>query len=150
APQRDRLRRAIKAGVTVVAGSDNYINLKMPSTLLAPQRDRLRRAIKAGVTVVAGSDNYINLKMPQGTAAKHNLFAYAQAGMPNAEVLQAATIRAATLIGPRTRLGVLKAGMFADVIAVQGNPLEDIMALERVTFVMKDGKVHVAAMGSRQ
>jgi imidazolonepropionase-like amidohydrolase len=120
--------------------------------LLAPQRDRLQRAIKAGVTVVAGSDNYIDMKMPQGQAAKHNLFAYAQAGMPNAQILQAATIRAATLIGPRARVGVVKAGLLADIIAVQGNPVDDILALERVTFVMKDGKVHspATAIGTRQ
>ena len=51
-------------------------------TILSGQRDRLRRAMKIGVTIAAGSDNYLDMGMPQGEAAKHNLFAYAEAGMP--------------------------------------------------------------------
>ena len=52
-------------------------------TFLDGQRDRLRRAMKIGLTIAAGSDNYLDMGMPQGEAAKHNLFAYAEAGMPN-------------------------------------------------------------------
>jgi imidazolonepropionase-like amidohydrolase len=112
------------------------------TAMLQSQGDRIRRALEAGVTIVAGSDNYIDFAQPQGQAAKHNLFAYARSGMPNAQVLQAATIRAAQLVAPRLRFGVLKAGFLADVIAVDGNPVEDIRALERVVFVMKDGRVY--------
>lgn len=105
-------------------------------------RDRLTRAIKAGVTIVAGSDNYIDLQMPQGEAAKHVLFAYAEEGMKPVDVLRSATINAARLLGSENRLGVLKAGAFADIIAIEGNPDTDIKALEQIRFVMKDGTIY--------
>lgn len=63
------------------------------------------------------------------------------AGMSPMEAIRTATIHAADLLGEANRLGSLKAGMFADVIAVKGNPLEDISLLENVAFVMKDGVV---------
>jgi imidazolonepropionase-like amidohydrolase len=103
--------------------------------------DRLRRAIAAGVPIAAGSDNYIDFRIPQGEAAKHVLQAYAEEGMKPLAVLQAATIGAATLLG-NTRLGVVKPGALADIIAIEGDPLSDIKALERVRFVMKDGTVY--------
>ena len=107
-----------------------------------PGRDRLRRAIAAGVTIVAGSDMYIDMKMPQGEAARRVLFAYHEAGMEPAQILQSATVNAARLIGEK-RLGVIKAGSFADIIAVDGDPIKDFKAIERVKFVMKDGTVYV-------
>jgi imidazolonepropionase-like amidohydrolase len=111
--------------------------------ILSGQRDRLRRAMKIGVTIAAGSDNYIDLGMPQGEAAKHNLFAYAEAGMPNLEVLQAATWNASRLLGLENRIGVIKPRAFGDIIAVEGDPATDIHALERVRFVMKQGTVYL-------
>lgn len=110
---------------------------------LDSERDRLRRAIKAGVPIAAGSDNYLDLHMPQGSAAKHNLYAYAEAGVPTAQVLQAATISAARLLGREGHLGAVKKGALADLIAVSGDPLADIKVLEHVRFVMKDGTVYV-------
>lgn len=112
-------------------------------TFLAGQRDRLRRAMKIGVTIAAGSDNYIDLGMPQGDAAKHNLFAYAEAGMPPLGVLQAATFNASRLLGLEGKIGVIKPKAFADIIAVDGDPATDIHALERVRFVMKQGTVYL-------
>lgn len=105
-------------------------------------RERLRRAIAAGVTIVAGSDNYIDMGMPQGEAAKRVLFAYRESGMEPVQILQSATINAARLIGDQ-RLGVIKPGAFADIIAVDGDPAQDFKAIERVKFVMKNGKVYV-------
>lgn len=106
------------------------------------QRERLRRAVKAGVTIAAGSDNYIDLGWPQGEAAKHNLIAYAEAGLTPIQVLQAATINASRLLGAEGRIGVVKPGAFADIIAVDGDPGADVHALQRVVFVMKDGTVY--------
>jgi len=111
---------------------------------LEAAHDRLRRAIAAGVTIVAGSDNYIDMGMPQGEAAKRVLFAYRESGMEPAQILQSATINAARLIGD-PRLGVVKATAFADIIAVDGDPAQDFSAIERVKFVMKNGKVYVNA-----
>jgi imidazolonepropionase-like amidohydrolase len=109
---------------------------------LKPQRDRLQRAIAAGVTIVAGSDMYIDMQRPQGDAAKRVLFAYLEAGMKPAQILQSATINAARLFG-NPRLGVIKAQSFADIIAVEGNPADDFAAIEKVRFVMKNGKVYL-------
>jgi len=115
------------------------------SQFLAGGRERLKRAISAGVTIVAGSDNYIDMSMPQGEAARHVLFAYGEAGMPNADILQAATSRSARLLGREGRIGVIKAGALADIVAVQGDPTADLHALERIRFVMKDGTVYRSA-----
>ena len=113
------------------------------SRYLAAGRDRLRRAVKAGVTITAGSDNYLDLKWAQGTAARRVLFAYHQAGLTPVQILQAATINDARLLGMEHRLGVLKAGARADVIAVEGDLERDFSALERVRFVMKAGTVYI-------
>jgi imidazolonepropionase-like amidohydrolase len=86
--------------------------------------------------------------MPQGDAAKHNLFAYAEAGMPNLAVLQAATWNASRLLGLEGRIGVVKPKAFADIIAVEGDPAADIHALERVRFVMKQGTIYTKAIAA--
>ena len=109
---------------------------------LRPQHERLRRALKAGVTIVAGSDSYADLDMPRGRAAKRVLFAYQQGGMTPAQVLQSTTVRAADLIGDN-RLGRIARGAYADLIAVEGNPLQDLGSLERLRFVMKGGHVYL-------
>jgi len=109
---------------------------------IKPLRERLQRAVAAGVTIVAGSDMYIDMQRPQGDAAKRVLFAYLESGMKPAQILQSATINAARLFGS-TRLGVIKAGTFADIIAVEGNPSDDFNSIEKVRFVMKNGKIYL-------
>jgi imidazolonepropionase-like amidohydrolase len=113
------------------------------SAYLAQGRGRLMRAVKAGVTITAGSDNYIDFKEPQGYAAKQVLQAYRGAGMTAAQVLQAATINDARLLGMAGRIGVIKAGAAADLIAIEGDPARDFTAINRVKFVMKAGTVYV-------
>ena len=110
---------------------------------LAQSRNRLMRAVKAGVTITAGSDNYLNFEEPQGVAAKQLLLSYRAAGMTAAQVLQAATINDARLLGMAGRIGVIKPGALADLIAVDGDPEKDFTAINRVKFVMKDGTVHL-------
>ena len=63
-------------------------------------------------------------------------------GMTPIQALQAATINSAALLKQTSQLGQIKAGYLADIIAVDGNPLDDIALMENVTFVMKDGVVY--------
>ncbi|HKP29677.1 MAG TPA: amidohydrolase family protein [Gemmatimonadales bacterium] len=124
--------------------SGNYTDERFKNFVgsLQYNQDRLRRAIKAGVTIAAGSDNYIDMGVPQGQAAKHNLLAYLYTGMTPVQVLQAATINDAKLLGMEGKIGVIKQGAFADIIAIDGDPETDFKSIEKVTFVMKEGTVY--------
>jgi imidazolonepropionase-like amidohydrolase len=62
-------------------------------------------------------------------------------GMPPMDAIQSATSRAATMLDMDGKIGVVAPDAFADIIAVSGDPLRDVKALENVQFVMKDGKV---------
>ncbi len=101
------------------------------------QRDNFRRAHQGGARMAFGSDAGV---YPHGDNARQ--FAYmVEYGMSPLEAIQAATINAAELLGWADRVGALEPGLFADLIAVEGNPLEDITVLECVGFVMKGGTV---------
>ncbi|WP_371185760.1 amidohydrolase family protein [Thalassotalea maritima] len=102
------------------------------------QRDSFREAVKQGAKIVLGTDAGI---YPHGDNAKQ-LSRMTQFGMTPLQALQAATINAAELLKWDDKVGQIKPGLLADMIAVQTNPLEDIRVLERVSFVMKDGKVY--------
>lgn len=105
-------------------------------------RDRLKRAIAAGVKIAFGSDAYYKVPgLTRGNISLLPLRTYIEAGMSPLEVIRAATIGSAELIGWQDRIGTIEAGKFADIIAVPGNPLENERLLERVSFVMKGGKV---------
>jgi imidazolonepropionase-like amidohydrolase len=104
--------------------------------------DRLRRARKLGVPIAAGSDMYLTMPHKnRGQASLLMLEAYAEEGMTPIEIIHAATINAAELLGWKDRVGTLEAGKLADIVAVPGDPLKDITALEHARFVMKDGVV---------
>ncbi len=112
----------------------------------AGNSSRLSRAIKAGVRIAAGSDEYYDVPgMSRGESAKLMFKAYASSGMTPLQVIQAATTNAADLLaGERAMFGSIENGKFADLIAVTGDPLRDIAALENVKFVMKGGDVIVS------
>ncbi|HEX5124967.1 MAG TPA: amidohydrolase family protein [Rhodanobacteraceae bacterium] len=96
------------------------------------------KAYKAGVKIAFGTDAAV---YPHGQNAKE--FQYmVEAGMPTAFVLQAATTHGAELLRKTKDLGTIEAGKLADVVAVQGNPLDDIKLMQHVAFVMKDGVVY--------
>ncbi|MBA8886982.1 imidazolonepropionase-like amidohydrolase [Dokdonella fugitiva] len=96
------------------------------------------RAYKAGVKIAFGTDASV---YPHGQNAKE--FQYmVEAGIPPMVALQAATTHAAELLHKSKDLGSVEAGKFADVIAVDGNPLEDITRMQKVAFVMKEGVVY--------
>jgi imidazolonepropionase-like amidohydrolase len=109
---------------------------------LEGNRRRLQRAMELGVPIASGSDMYFSvLGKTRGQASLDVLEAYAQEGMTPIAIIHAATSSAAELLGLQDRVGTLEPGKLADIIAVPGNPLENITALEHVTFVMKGGVV---------
>lgn len=96
------------------------------------------KAYKAGVKIAFGTDAAV---YPHGQNAKE--FKYmVDAGMPPMFVLQAATTHAAELLHKQDQLGQIAVGRVADIIAVPGNPLDDITVMQKVAFVMKDGVVY--------
>jgi imidazolonepropionase-like amidohydrolase len=99
------------------------------------------KAYKAGVKIAFGTDAGV---FPHGDNAKE--FEYmVQAGIPPLYALQAATTHAAELLHKSDQLGQIAVGRGADVIAVPGNPLDDITAMQHVSFVMKDGVIYKEA-----
>jgi imidazolonepropionase-like amidohydrolase len=94
------------------------------------------RAVKAGVRIAVGTDAPA---IPHGRGA-HELIALVKRGMTPLETLRAATVNAAELIGADDR-GRIAEGLLADLVAVPGNPLDDISVTADVRFVMKGGKV---------
>ncbi len=97
------------------------------------------RAHAAGVKIAFGTDCGV---CPHGDNAREFQF-MVEAGMSPADALRSATISAAELLGESGRLGQLREGFAADLIAVEGDPLEDVSVLMDVRFVMRDGQVFV-------
>jgi imidazolonepropionase-like amidohydrolase len=102
------------------------------------QRENFRKAVKAGVKMSFGTDAGV---CPYGVAAKQFAF-MVKYGMTPMQAIQAATSSAADLLGHSKEIGSIKPGKYADIIAVAGDPLQDVSLLENVQFVMKDGKVY--------
>jgi len=105
------------------------------------QRENFRKAVAAGEKMSFGTDAGV---CAYGTSAKQFAF-MVKYGMTPMQAIQAATVNAADLLGRSSELGSIKPGKFADLIAVQGDPLTDIHILENVPFVMKEGKVYKQA-----
>jgi imidazolonepropionase-like amidohydrolase len=96
------------------------------------------KAYKAGVKIAFGTDAGV---FPHGENAKE--FAYmVEAGMPPLEAIRSATLGAAMLLDQSNRLGSIEPGYAADIVAVEGDPLQDITLLQKVQFVMKAGVVY--------
>jgi imidazolonepropionase-like amidohydrolase len=106
--------------------------------LLELHAQEFRKQLAAGVPVAAGSDVG---PFPHGTQAREFVL-MVKYGMTPLEALRAGTLNGAKLLGWEGKLGALKTGYLADAVAVEGDPLKDIGALERVTFVMKGGVVY--------
>jgi imidazolonepropionase-like amidohydrolase len=105
------------------------------------QRENFGKAVRAGVKMTFGTDAGV---CAYGTSAKQFAF-MVKYGMTPMQAIQAATSNAADLLGHANDLGSIKVGKYADLIAVSGDPLKDISLLEKVEFVMKDGKVYKSA-----
>lgn len=96
------------------------------------------KAHKAGVKIAFGTDSGVSAHGDNG----QEFALMVEAGMAPADALRSATINSAQLLGVSDILGTLEAGKLADIVAVSGNPLDDISLMESVSFVMKDGVVY--------
>jgi imidazolonepropionase-like amidohydrolase len=104
--------------------------------------DRLKRAYQIGVTMAFGTD--VIEAVPgetRGTLAAEYVDSWIEAGVPAKDTLQAMTINAARLLGVDLERGAIKPGLAADIIAMPENPLENIRAMRKVSFVMKNGSI---------
>jgi len=102
------------------------------------QRRNFTKAVRAGVKMSFGTDAGV---CPHGINARQFAF-MVKYGMTPMQAIQSATNNAADLLGKASLLGSLEPGKYADIIAVSGDPLENIRLLENVKFVMKEGKIY--------
>ena len=104
--------------------------------------DRLKRAYKIGVPMVFGSDVFFDVEgQTRGEQALTIIDSFVEAGVANKDLLRYMTTDAARLLGVDSRRGAIKEGLRADIIATPENPLDNILTLKKVSFVMKNGKV---------
>jgi imidazolonepropionase-like amidohydrolase/ABC-type multidrug transport system permease subunit len=101
--------------------------------------DNLKRAYQHGVTLVTGSDAG-NLLVIHGPTVQHEMALWVQAGIPPAVALEAATYNAARLLRADDHVGTVRVGNDADLLVVDGNPLEDISVTERISWVVYKGE----------
>ena len=92
--------------------------------------------------LIVGTDEPVYTSMLPGFAYHRELLAMTYAGLPPVAVLKAATINGATALGVADKLGSVEAGKYADLVVVNGNPLDDIKAARNIRLVVKDGVVH--------
>lgn len=102
-------------------------------------RHGVKLAVGHGVKIALGTDAGV---IPHGTNAREFFLLTEWGGMSPMAALTAGTLNAAKLLGWENTVGSLRVGKLADIIAVSGDPLADIRATERVTFVMKGGVVY--------
>jgi imidazolonepropionase-like amidohydrolase len=122
----------------------NAERLQVPPELIAKgrevmpaARENIAHAFRGGVKVAFGTDAAV---YPHGLNARE-FAVMVQLGLTPLQSIQAATINAADLLGWSEKIGAVESGKWADIIAVDGNPLQDVTTLERVKFVMKGGEV---------
>jgi len=113
-------------------------NLEKERAVGRLQRENFAKAVKAGAKMTFGTDAGV---YPHGDNAKQ-FFYMVKFGMKPAQAIRAATSSAADLIGRAKDVGTVEAGKYADIIAVDSDPMTDIRALEHVSFVMKGGTVY--------
>ena len=141
------IAQMLKQGTWYVPTISAYYHDWAPADTAGGQRDRLRvslhepsfrKAMKAGVKIAFGTDMG---GIPWTEPIAQEFSRMTNLGMPAMVAIQSATSRAAALLEMDGKIGVVAPGAFADVIAVSGDPVRNIKALENVQFVMKDGKV---------
>ena len=138
-PSDETLRLMAERG-TYLVGTDFPASRRSPEGY-ARGVERIRRAYAIGTPIAFGSDVvYIRDGFTRGELTLEFLDSYKDADVPSSYILQMLTMNAPDLLGVNS--GRLKAGVAADIIAVDADPLSDVAALRAVHFVMKDGKVY--------
>ena len=141
------ISQMLKQGTWYVPTLNVYYTDWAPEDTPEGKRDRLRasaheasfkKALKAGVKIVYGTDMG---GIPWTEPVAQDFPRMVEFGMAPMDAIQSATSRAAVMLDMEGKIGVIAPGAFADVIAVNGDPLRDINLLENVDFVMKDGQV---------
>jgi len=141
------IAQMLKQGTWYVPTLSVYYTDWGPADTADGKRDRLRasahevsfkKALKAGVKIVFGTDMG---GIPWTEPIAQEFPRMVEFGMQPMDVIQSATSRAAVMLDMEGKIGVVAPGAFADIIAVQGDPLKDIKALGNVRFVMRDGQV---------
>jgi imidazolonepropionase-like amidohydrolase len=123
---------------TITAGAGPWPPADPNSPANARKRASFKAALDAGVTILNGSDVGT---FPHGDNARE-LEAMVSYGMPIVGALKSATSVAAKVLHMETQIGMVKPGLFADLVAFDGDPTKDIAALRRVKFVMKNGTIY--------
>ncbi len=137
----EQLKQMKERGIVLVA-TEIFAN--------APPKDRLQRAIKMGVRIAMGSDAWVSpANKTRGEATLYELKKLQDEGMANIDIIRSSTMNAAELMGWSDRVGELAAGRFADMIAVAGDPLQDIGLLQHCQFVMKGATVVKNEFGTK-
>ncbi len=141
------ISQMVKQGTWLVPTLAIYYKEWAPENTQEGKRDRARagshgpsftKALRAGVKIAYGTDvGGFSWTQPMAQDFPYMV----QFGMTPMQAIQAATTRAAELLDMQGKIGVIAPGAYADVIAVAGDPLQDVKVLENVSFVMKDGKV---------
>jgi imidazolonepropionase-like amidohydrolase len=144
------IAQMLKQGTWYVPTLSVYYTDWAPADTDGGRRDRLRasdhevsfkKALKAGVKIVFGTDMG---GIPWTEPIAQEFTRMVEFGMQPMDAIQSATSRAAVMLDMQGKIGVVASGAFADIIAVNGDPLHDIKALQVVQFVMKDGRVFSA------
>ncbi len=112
--------------------------IEKAALIIPAAKKNVAQAFKAGVRVALGTDAGV---YPHGQNGGE-FWSMEQLGLTPVQALQAGTVNAAELMGWSDRVGVIRPGMFADIVAVRGDPISDIHVLEHVQFVMKGGVVY--------
>ena len=107
-------------------------------------RDAAARAVKAGVRIIAGTDMTSDRLTP---SVADELAELVMAGMTPMQAIRAATSVAAECLGVQEQVGAIKPGLAADFVAVAGDPLADVAALQSLLLIVHDGKVVVNRLG---
>jgi len=124
---------------------ENEKNMRLPpwvvekaAIIIPAAKKNMAKAFRLGVKVALGTDAGV---YPHGLNGGE-FWSMVELGMAPVAALQAGTVNAADLMGWGDRIGAIAQGKFADIVAVRGNPLEDVQLLQHIGFVMKDGVVY--------